>query len=138
MYRKSLKDTKENLEGIDSIPEAVRQMFSVALLYESDPNDSNFRAMHQRVLLMNAAVTSQNRTLYRRPSAHAFLFRNAGCAHRSHHAARPHTSSSRPPRLMQPPTRMGDYVWLVQRLSLSRSPLTRRPLSLPGREAATR
>jgi len=63
VYRKSLKDTKENLEGIDSIPEAVRQMFSVALLYESDPNDSNFRAMHQRVLLMDAAVTSHKQTL---------------------------------------------------------------------------
>lgn len=54
VYRKSMKDSKESLEGIHSIPEAVRDLCTVALLYESDPNDSNFRAMHQRVLLMNA------------------------------------------------------------------------------------
>jgi len=73
VYRKSLKDTKENLEGINSIPEAVRQMFSVALLYESDPNDSNFRAMHQRVLLMNASEIKVAARLFLEMLNHANL-----------------------------------------------------------------
>lgn len=117
MYRKSLKDTKENLEGINSIPEAVRQMFSVALLYESDPNDSNFRAMHQRVLLMNASVTAHNRTLPHRPPC--VLATTAGRAHRSHQ--RGSASQASCPASAPAANTVPDGRWrgLVQRLSLT-------------------
>ena len=63
VYRKSQKELKDNLENIPAIPVEVRELFQVSLLYEQEPTDKNFKAMHNKVLLMNAECKIWTRRL---------------------------------------------------------------------------
>ena len=55
VYRKANKELKDNLEGIPGIPQSVKELFQISLMYEQDPTEKNFKAMHQKVLHMSAA-----------------------------------------------------------------------------------
>lgn len=68
------KDRREDtLEGIQSIPSEVRDLFKISLLYEAEPTDKNFKAMHTRVLQMNAADIKTSARLFLEMLQHANL-----------------------------------------------------------------
>ena len=55
IYRRAgQKDLKDNLENVAAIPQEVRDLFQVAHLYEQEPNEKNFQAMHRKVVQMRA------------------------------------------------------------------------------------
>ena len=73
VYRKSQKDLKDNLDNIAMIPQEVRDLFQVSLLYEQEPTDKNFKAMHSKVLQMNAEHIKTSARLFLEMLQHANL-----------------------------------------------------------------
>jgi len=73
VYRKSQKDLKDNLENIPMIPQEVRDLFQVSLLYEQEPTDKNFKAMHSKVVQMCAEDIKTSARLFLEMLQHANL-----------------------------------------------------------------
>jgi len=73
VYRKSQKDLKDNLENIPMIPQEVRDLFQVSLLYEQEPSDKNFKAMHSKVVQMCAEDIKTSARLFLEMLQHANL-----------------------------------------------------------------
>lgn len=73
MYRRSQKDLKDNLDNIPSIPQEVRDLFQVSLLYEQEPTEKNFKAMHSKVVMMQAEHIKTSARLFLEMLQHANL-----------------------------------------------------------------
>eukprot|EP00283_Hemiselmis_rufescens_P000477 CAMPEP_0173470208 /NCGR_PEP_ID=MMETSP1357-20121228/77759_1 /TAXON_ID=77926 /ORGANISM="Hemiselmis rufescens, Strain PCC563" /LENGTH=970 /DNA_ID=CAMNT_0014438475 /DNA_START=30 /DNA_END=2942 /DNA_ORIENTATION=+ len=73
-FRKLDPDTlSDRLDGIPSIPDAVRGLFEISIAYESDPSDKSFKAMHNHVQTMNANDIKVAARLYLEMLNHANL-----------------------------------------------------------------
>ena len=73
VYRKSQKELKDNLDNIPTIPQEVRDLFQVSLLYEQEPTDKNFKAMHSKVVQMSAEDIKTSARLFLEMLQHANL-----------------------------------------------------------------